>query len=222
MLRRLALLLLLGGAAAATAHPHGRLDCSLRLQADDQGRLQGLDLALVLDAASSRSLAPRLRLDQPDDRQGQLFAQMLAGLFRHSGWMLQLRGAKAAEAADAAPALELQDPDPPRWQALADGRLQLSVALRPAAGTAPLQGLQIACRDPVWYWLSGFAEAGQIQVASGHCQARLDGLADAAEQAQALQAAAVQAGAPGADRMAEGLGVGAPRLSPTARLVCPG
>ncbi|MBP6899158.1 MAG: DUF1007 family protein [Burkholderiaceae bacterium] len=219
LLRWLASALLLCGVAGAAAHPHGRLDCSLALQADGQGRLQGVALALVLDAASSQSLRPRLQLDAPHERQGQLFAQMLAGMFRHSGWMLQLRGAEAGP--DGA-ALDLQDPEPPRWRTLADGRLELAVDLKPAAGAPALDGLQIACRDPVWYWLTGFAEPAQIQAPGSACQARLDGLGDAAEQAQALQAAARQAGAPGADRMAEGLERGPQRLSPTARLACPG
>lgn len=226
---------LLAWPAVPRAHPHGTLDCAVQLGAADgpgAPRLGWLALQLTLDAASSQSLLPRIQLEgaaqpganeSPEARQARLFTQMVAGLFRQSGWMLQLRADGAT-----APAPELHDPDPPRFTQVADGRLQVSVRLQPQADAQPLalDGLEIACRDPVWYWLTGFRQAGQVQLATTaegtppRCQAQLGELQREADQAQALQSAALRAGSAGADQMAAGLATAEGRRSATATMRC--
>lgn len=237
---------LLVAAPALQAHPHGALDCALTLGArampgapGDAGaaplHLAWLDLALTLDAASSAALLPRLPLqgvappaDAAAARQAMLLAQTVAGLFRQSGWMLLLQPAGPA---GTPPLPDLQDPEPPRYTQAADGRLQVQVRLQPAADAPPiaLHALQISCRDPVWYWLAGFTTAQAVRVDAlppntaaqrPGCTATLGELLHQGEQAQALQAAARQAGAPGADQMPEALRQRSDRLAASVRLAC--
>lgn len=108
------LLLAAGGAAA---HPHGRLSCQVQL-GFEQGRLASVVQRLTLDAGSSAALAERLQIGaaEPPAKQVVLFRDLLLGLFRHSGWMLDLRAAGAA----AAVAL---DDQAAAWRKLDDGRL---------------------------------------------------------------------------------------------------
>ncbi|MDT7838087.1 hypothetical protein [Aquabacterium sp. OR-4] len=269
---------LLLAAAPLQAHPHGALDCALGIVAQAQPdasaapQLAWLDLRLTLDPASSQALLPRLPVqgqpppaDASTARQAVVLAQTLAGLFRQSGWMLQLQPAAApgvaapgpgaptepralntanSASADGAPnappappALPapptlpaLQDPDPPRYSQAADGRLQVHVRLRPAADAPPipLDGLALSCRDPVWYWLTGFTGAQAVALAVAEpntpsarpCRAELGALLHQGEQAQALQAAARQAGAPGADQMPEALRQRNDQRATSLRLAC--
>lgn len=234
---------LLAAAAAPQAHPHGALDCALTLGARPAPGAPGqalqhlawLDLALTLDAASSQALLPRLPLDgaaPPVDaaaaRQALLLAQTVAGLFRQSGWMLLLQPAGPA---GTPPLPDLQDPEPPRYSQAADGRLRVQVRLQPAADAPPiaLHALQISCRDPVWYWLAGFTTAQAVRVDAADpnaetqrpaCSVALGELLHQGEQAQALQAAARQAGAPGADQMPEALRQRSDRRAASVRLAC--
>lgn len=216
--------LLLAWPAVARAHPHGSLDCALTLQARG-AQLDAVELRLTLDAASSQALLPRVRLDhppaaEPPERQVALFTQVLAGLFRQSGWMLQLR---AADAPEPAPATALVNPAPPRLHRTDDERLQLAVRLQPAADAPalPLAGLRIACRDPSWYWLAGFTQPAQIVVAHPGCSVLLGELQGLATQARSLQAAARDAGLPGADQMAPALATASGQRAPEAQLHCP-
>lgn len=222
------------------AHPHGTLDCAVRLVAErrESGTyLRWVELGLTMDSASSQALAPRITLadapppsDAQTERQQRFTTQNVSGLLRHSGWMLQLRPSGASAEA----AVELDDPEPARWRLNAEGRLQMSVRLQPAANSPPiaLTGLEIGCRDPLWYWLAGFASADALQLAMADdgapgsvpgqpgCQAWLGPMLAQSTQAQALQLAARQAGAAGADQMPEALRNGAAQRAATAAVSC--
>ncbi|WP_425261241.1 DUF1007 family protein [Rubrivivax sp. RP6-9] len=193
-----ALLLAAGGAAA---HPHGRLACQVQLGIEG-GRLVWVAQRLTLDAASSAALAERLQVGaaEPLPKAVLQFRSLLLGLFRHSGWMLDLRaaGAEAAVALDDRAAT---------WRQRDDGRLELSLTLAPTAPVAAPPGTPwaLACRDPVWYWVGEFAGdvAGPAVSATGAtCAVQLDGPRDAAAEAAALTAAARAAGALGAEQVA--------------------
>ncbi len=190
-----ALLLAAGGAAA---HPHGRLTCQVQLGLEG-GRLAWVAQRLTLDAASSAALAERLQVGaaEPVPKPVLQFRSLLLGLFRHSGWMLDLRaaGAEAAVALDDSAAA---------WRQLDDGRLELSLTLAPTAPVVAPPGTQwaLACRDPVWYWVGEFAGDAAVSAAGATCAVQLDGPRDAAAEAAALTAAARAAGALGAERVA--------------------
>lgn len=202
-----ALLLAAGGAAA---HPHGRLACQVQLGLEG-GRLAWVAQRLTLDAASSAALAERLQVGaaEPVPKPVLQFRSLLLGLFRHSGWMLDLRAAGAVGAAGAAVAegpVALDD-SAAAWRQLDDGRLELSLTLAPTAPVAAPPGTQwaLACRDPVWYWVGEFAGDAAVSAVSATgaaCTAQFDGPRDAAAEAAALTAAARAAGALGAERVA--------------------
>ena len=184
---------------AAQAHPHGALDCAVRLGVE-QGRLGWVQQRLTLDEANTQALAERLQLDVAEpQRAAQQFRALLEGLFRQSGWMLQLR------AAGASTPLVLDDPDAPTWTRDAQGRAVVTVRLLPAETDGVPDGLQLACSDPSWYWAAGFAGPEPLQLQGAACQARIGHATALAEQAQALRAAALQAGNAGADQVQPGL-----------------
>lgn len=215
-------LLLAAAAAPAAAHPHGQLDCAARVQAD-AGGVAAIDLTLTLDGASSATLQPRLQVGEdgrpPADPDARRYTEMANGLFRQSGWMLQLRPLGADGQPQGEP-LPLADPAPARWRRLADGRLEVTVQLLPEApAAAPAQGWRLACLDPSWYWATGFADAGQL-VAAAPCRTELDAMGSLAEQASALQAAARQAGTAGADSVAAGLLGSRTQRAPGGTLRC--
>lgn len=205
-MRRASLVAWLAGAClssacmtSAQAHPHGALDCAVRVGVE-QGRVASLEQRLTLDAANTQALAARLQLDAAEpERAARLFRSVLEGLFRQSGWMLQARAAGSAEP------LVLDDPDAATWSRDADGRAVVAVRLQPATADWPADGLQLGCGDPSWYWAAGFVSAAQVQVHDGACRAQVGHAMALAEQAQALRAAAQQAGSAGADQMQAGL-----------------
>lgn len=202
-----------GGVAA---HPHGRLACDVRL-GFEQGRLAWVAQRLTLDAASSAALAGRMEIGEadPPSRPAALFRDLLTGLFRQSGWMLDVwpgSGTGAAVALDDREAA---------WTRLPDGRLVLSLRLVPMAraSTAPVTAGQsaadpaeartagsarwsVSCRDPVWYWLGEFAGTEPVSAVGAACVVTLDAPRDAAEVASALTAASRAAGASGAGHVA--------------------
>jgi hypothetical protein len=96
----------------------------------------------------------------------------------------------------------------------------VAVRLQPEAAATSGHGWKLSCLDPGWYWATGFAGAPQFS-ASAPCRATLDAMRDMAEQAQALQAAARQAGVPGADAMAPGLAAATGVRAPAGTLHCP-
>nr|MDH4392645.1 DUF1007 family protein [Aquabacterium sp.] len=136
----LAGLLCLTGPVAA--HPHGRIDCQAQVDAGPAG-LQSIALQLTLDAQSSAALVPRLQFDD----QGQLagdkpvrqFADLVAGMFRQSGWLLKLQ-ALGADGEATGPALDLADPDAARFSRRADGQVVVAVQLRPETPAASAHG----------------------------------------------------------------------------------
>jgi|GEM_PF-2003866 len=213
---------------AARAHPHGQLDCAVRLQAGPDG-VTGIALTLTLDAGSSAALQPRLQATEdgsaPPAREARQFAELVAGMFRQGGWMLQLRPLDA-EGQASGEALPLADPAPARWRRLPDGRLQVAVDLAPEAAPAtptsagPRTGWRLACLDTSWYWATGFADATQF-AAEAPCQATLDAMGRVGDQALALQAAARRAGAAGADAVAPGLLGASTVRAPGGELRCP-
>jgi ABC-type uncharacterized transport system substrate-binding protein len=190
-----ALLLAAGG---AVAHPHGRLACQVQLGLEG-GRLAWVAQRLTLDAASSAALAERLQpgAAEPLPRPVQQFRSLVLGLFRHSGWMLDLRAAGA-------PKPVALDDSTAAWRQLADGRLELALMLAPTAPVAAAPGTQwaLACRDPVWYWVGEFAAETPVSATASACTVQLDGPRDAVAEAAALTAAAQAAGALGAERVA--------------------
>ncbi len=158
------------GASIAAAHPHGRIDCQAQVDAGPAG-LRSIALQLTLDAQSSAALVPRLQFDD----QGQLagdkpvrqFADLVAGMFRQSAWMLKLQ-ALGADGEPAGAALELADPDPARFSRRADGQVVVQVALKPAEPANSAHGWKLACLDPTWYWATGGAPlGGSAEGASG-------------------------------------------------------
>ena len=142
-------------------------------------------------------------------------------MFRQSGWMLKLQRL-GADGQAAGPVLDLADPDPAQFGRNPAGQLTVSVRLLADPPAASAHGWKLACLDPAWYWATGFASAAEFS-ASAPCQATLDAMGNMAEQAQALQRAAQNAGVPGADQAAPGLlsvaGVRAP--SGTIRCTTP-
>ncbi|HOB93211.1 MAG TPA: DUF1007 family protein [Aquabacterium sp.] len=222
--RLLVLAGLCGAAAAAVAHPHGRLDCQVQIDAGPAG-LRGIDLRLALDAASSASLLPRLQLPEgggpATTKDGRQFAELVAGMFRQSGWMLKLQ-ALGADGEPTGTALDLADPAPALFSRTADGLVTVAVRLQPEAPAAAPHGWALACQDPSWYWATGFAGAAQFSATPG-CKADLQAMRDMAEQAKALQAAAQRAGVPGADTAAPGLlqGSGVRAMAGTVRCPAP-
>lgn len=221
-LRWLAAAALCSVAAPAAAHPHGSLDCQAVVQAGPAG-LSNILLTLTLDAQSSAALAPRLQIDaagQPgSSKEARQFAELLAGMFRQSGWMLRLQAIGADGEANAA-AIDLADPGPARWQQTAAGQLAVSVQLQPGTPAAAPFGWKLACLDPDWYWATGFAGPAQFS-ASTPCSAELEAMRSQAEQAQALQAAAQRAGVAGADQAAPGLLAAAGVRAPSGMVRCP-
>ena len=211
----------LGWLGPAAAHPHGRLDCQVQVDASGTG-LHRIDLQLTLDAASSASLLPRLQL--PDaggpaaTKEGRQFGELVAGMFRQSGWMLKLQPLGADGQTGAA--LDLADPAPAVFARTADGLVQVTVRLQPEAPATSAHGWKLSCLDPAWYWATGFAGAAQFST-SAPCRATLDAMRDMTEQALALQAAARQAGVPGADAMAPGLLAASGARAPAGTVHCP-
>jgi len=197
---------MLGMAGPAVAHPHGRIDCQAQVTAGPAG-LAAIALQLTLDAQSSAALLPRLQLAADGTpaagKEARQFADLVAGMFRQSGWLLKLQ-ALGADGQATGPALDLADPDPAQFSRHADGRVVVAVQLKPELAAASPHGWKLACIDPVWYWATGFAAAAQFS-ASAPCKAELDAMGSVAEQAQALQDAAVRAGVLGADQAAPGL-----------------
>jgi len=181
-MRRAAAAALLLACGAAAAHPHGRLACRVQL-AWEGGRLAGVQQQLVIDAASSAALAERLQPGAADAAKPVLlFRDLVLGLFRQSGWMLELRAAGS----DATVAL---DDRGAAWRRLDDGRIELALQLVPTHEVAAAPQWTLACRDPVWYWVAEFSGPAPVQ-AEG-CQVLLDGPRDAAAEAATLQAAAL-------------------------------
>jgi ABC-type uncharacterized transport system substrate-binding protein len=213
-------LLCLAGPVAA--HPHGRIDCQAQVAVGPAG-LASIALQLTLDAQSSAALVPRLQFDGQgqlvDDKPVRQFADLVAGMFRQSGWLLQLR-ALGADGEPGGPALELADPGPARFSRHADGQVVVAVQLQPEAAAISPHGWKLACLDPTWYWATGFAGPAQFS-ASAPCQATLAPMRAVAEQAQALQAAALRAGVLGADQAAPGLLSATGVRAPSGTIRCP-
>jgi ABC-type uncharacterized transport system substrate-binding protein len=216
----LAGLLCLAGPAAA--HPHGRIDCQVQIEAGPGG-LASIALQLRLDAQSSAALVPRLQFDDQGrlvhDKPVRQFAELIAGMFRQSGWLLKLQ-ALGADGEAAGPALDLADPGPASFSRGADGQVVVAVQLQAEAPAAAPQGWKLACLDPTWYWATGFATAAQFS-ASAPCRADLEAMRSVAEQAQALQAAALRAGVVGADQAAPGLLAATGVRAPSGTIRCP-
>lgn len=208
-------------ASAAVAHPHGRIDCQAQVEANPAG-LAAIALRLTLDGASSASLLPRLQLSddgQPAaSKEARQFGELVAGIFRQSGWMLKLQRL-GADGQAAGPALDLADPDPATFGRNPAGQMTVSVRLLPDTPAASAHGWKLACLDPTWYWATGFATAAEFS-ASAPCQATLDAMANMAEQAQALQLAAKNAGVLGADQAAPGLLNAAGVRAPSGTIRC--
>ncbi len=213
---------LLGLAGSAAAHPHGRIDCAAQVHAGPAG-LVAIALQLTLDAQSSAALLPRLQIGTdagaPASKEARQFSELVAGMFRQSGWMLKLQ-ALDADGQASGPALDLADPDPAQFSRNADGQVVVAVQLKPEAAALSPHGWKLACLDPTWYWATGFATAAQFSV-SPPCRAELDAMGSVAEQAQALQAAAVRAGVLGADQAAPGLLTATGVRAPAGTLRCP-
>ena len=213
--------LLLAVAGAAAAHPHGRIDCQVQVDAGPAG-LQSIALQLTLDAQSSAALVPRLQFDAQGqltgDKPARQFADLVAGMFRQSGWMLKLQ-ALGADGEATGPALDLADPGPAQFSRQADGQVVVAVQLKPEAPAASAHGWKLACLDPTWYWATGFEGASQFS-ASTPCMAELEAMRSMADQAQALQAAALRAGVVGADQAAPGLLTAAGVRAPSGTIRC--
>lgn len=194
--RAAAAALLLATAGSAAAHPHGRLACQVQLGLEG-GRLGWVTQQLTLDAASSAALAERLQIGaaEPVPQPVALFRDLVLGLFRHSGWMLDLRAEGAAEAV-------ALDDSAAAWHRLDDGRLVLSLKLAPKAPVPAAAQWTLACRDPVWYWVAEYSGTDAVSASGATCTATLDGPRDAAAEAAALSAAARAAGAMGAEQVA--------------------
>ena len=107
-------------AGSAAAHPHGRLACHVQLGLEG-GRLAWVAQRLTLDAASSAAMAERLRPEvaEPPKPVAQ-FRSLVLGLFRQSGWMLELRAQGAADPVTL-------DDSAAAWRRLDDGRIELSL-----------------------------------------------------------------------------------------------
>ncbi len=219
-LSALAGLLCLAGPAAA--HPHGRIDCEAQVDVGPGG-LQSIALQLTLDAQSSAALAPRLQFDDQGrlaaDKPVRQFADLVAGMFRQSGWMLKLQALGADGEATGA-ALDLADPAPAQFSRQAGGQVVVAVQLKAEAPAASAHGWKLACLDPTWYWATGFAGAAQF-TAPAPCRAELEAMRSMADQAQAQQAAAVGAGVLGADQAAPGLLTAAGVRAPSGTIRCP-
>ena len=183
-------------AGGAAAHPHGRLACQVQLGFEG-GRLVWVAQRLTLDAASSAALAERLQVGTPEPpaKPVALFRDLMLGLFRHSGWMLDLR-------ADGLAAAVALDDTASAWRRLDDGRLELSLQLAPLAPVPAATQWALACRDPVWYWVGEFVGPAAVSVDGAACRVALDDARDAAAVAAALTSAARAAGALGAERVA--------------------
>lgn len=196
-MRRACLLALLAMQAAggAAAHPHGRLACQVQLGLEG-GRLAWVAQRLTLDAASSAALAERLQPEaaEPPKPVAQ-FRSLVLGLFRHSGWMLELRAEGAADAV-------VLDDSASAWRRLDDGRLELSLTLVPTTPVPAAAQWTLACRDPVWYWVGEFVGEAPVSVSGASCTAQLDAPRDAAAEVVALNAAALAAGRMGAESVA--------------------
>ena len=209
-------------ACAAMAHPHGRLDCQAQVEASPAG-LAAIDLRLTLDAASSASLLPRLQLgadgSPASSKEGRQFGELVAGMFRQSGWMLKLQALGADGEAGGA-AIALADPGPAVFGRTPEGQVTVAVRLQPEAPALSPHGWQLACLDPAWYWATGFAAPAQFS-ASPPCRTELQAMAGMAAQAQALQAAAQRAGVVGADQAAPGLLDAAGVRAPAGTIRCP-
>lgn len=213
-MRRTAAWLLALGCGAAAAHPHGRLECHVALGWHDDGRLAQVAQRLVLDAASSAVLAERLQPGAADaPKPVQQFRSLVVGLFRHSGWILDLRPAGG----DTPVALDDREAV---WSQRPDGRLELALQLVPTATVPAAAQWSLNCRDPVWYWVAEFPAAGAVQAAG--CAVRLDGPRDAAAEAATLQTAALRAGLAGAERMAPQAAAAGPLGAGRAELQCGG
>ncbi len=211
----LAALLLALGAGGAAAHPHGRLACGLTLHVAE-GRLVAVEQRLTLDAASSAALADRVvpAATEPLPKPVWQFRELLRGLFRQGDWMLALQGSDGTAVA--------LDDEAAHWQQQADGRLVVTLKLRPARAFAAAGELALHCRDPGWYWLAEFTDAAAVQVQGAACQARFDAPRDAQAEAAALQAAALAAGVAGAERVSAAATTGAPLGAGRALLRCEG
>ena len=200
---------LAGVATAAAAHPHGSLDCAVQLGVE-RDQLTWVEQRLTLDLASSQALMDRLQLDTAEPAlPARLFRQVVVGLFRQSGWMLELRPAADTSTTDSgtgAP-LVLDDTDDVRWRRDAEGRVVVEARLqvKPSPAPWPVAGLRVTCRDPVWYWVAGFRKASQLTASGAACTVQAGNAEAAGAQARALQAAALRAGAPNADEVAPGL-----------------
>lgn len=216
----LAGLLCLAGPVAA--HPHGRIDCQAQVQASQAG-LQSIALQLTLDAQSSAALVPRLQFDDQGrlaaDKPVRQFADLVAGMFRQSGWLLKLQ-ALGADGEPTGTALDLADPDAAQFSRRPDGQVVVAVQLKPEAPAVSAHGWKLACLDPTWYWATGFAGPAQFS-ASAPCRVDLEAMRSMADQAQALQAAAVQAGVLGADQAAPGLLTATGVRAPSGTIRCP-
>lgn len=208
-------------ASAAVSHPHGRIDCQAQVAADPAG-LASIALRLTLDVVSSASLLPRLQLSEDGQpaasKEARQFGELVAGMFRQSGWMLKLQRL-GADGQAAGPAVDLADPDPAKFGRNLAGQLTVSVRLLADPPAASAYGWKLACLDPAWYWATGFATAAELS-ASAPCQATLEAMGNMAEQAQALQRAAQTAGVPGADQAAPGLLNAAGVRAPSGTIRC--
>lgn len=191
-------------AGGAAAHPHGRLACQVQLGLEG-GRLASVTQRLTLDAASSAALADRLQPEAADPpKPVAQFRNLVLGLFRQSGWMLELRAHGAADAV-------ALDDSAAAWRRLDDGRLELSLTLAPTTSVPAAAQWALACRDPAWYWVGEFAGDSPVSAAGASCTAWLDGPRDAGAEAALLRAAAQAAGKAGAEQVAP-VATAAPQL----------
>jgi hypothetical protein len=164
---------------AALAHPHGTMQCSLRV-AFEAGRPTLLSGRLLMDAAHSKEMQAMLRdpaTGLVDAQRQQRFMFSLKIQLARSNWLLgaQAGGVETQLSAAREPVLVLAE----------DGRVGVDVALRiePAAAVAADKPLDMAisaraqtsvnaqiqpntntngpwqffCADPTFYWVTEFA-----------------------------------------------------------------
>jgi Protein of unknown function (DUF1007) len=178
VLTALALVAALLPTGAALAHPHGTMQCSLRVGFEG-GRPALLSGRLLMDAAHSKEMQAMLRdpaTGLVDPQRQQRFMFSLKMQLARSNWLLgaQAQGVVAALLPAGEPVLVLAD----------DGRVGVDVALRiePAEASADLAASahtkspataptsadwQFFCADPTYYWVTEFATPAAPLVVSG-------------------------------------------------------
>jgi ABC-type uncharacterized transport system substrate-binding protein len=163
-----------GLADPALGHPHGTMQCALRV-AYENGQPAGLQARLTLDAPHSAEMTAMLRdpatgqLDAA--RQQRLLFSLKAQLARHN-WLLQAqRGEQVAD---------LTQRDEPRLLFAPDGRLAVELALnvgavenKRAQDGASEGGWQFSCADPSLYWVAEFEPTQAPVTVAGCANARV-------------------------------------------------